>query len=123
MPGTPWPLHLINIVPELKHWPGQGLGTIFRKKQPSVFDFDHSPRAGYGVLQPVSPHLVEENIPQTPDDKRWNLKGLECGVNGDRVYIVEAQPIALEGLDSVLRRQQGLQIQSNDVILKKLASV
>src|SRR5215831_2936342 len=37
-------------------------------------------------------------------------------MNGNRVRIVEAQPIAFEGLDTLLRGQQGLQIEPDHLV-------
>src|SRR5262245_2852802 len=93
----------LNLLPELKHRRGQGIGPVFWEEQPRTCDFDHPLRPGNGVFQPVRPLLGEEDVLQTPHDQRRNLQRFQRRVNGERVGIVEAKPIALEGLDALLR--------------------
>ena len=96
-----------DLIPELKHRTSRSIGTILRKEQPTVRNLYYPLCAGYGVFEPVCPLLVEENVLQAPHDKRWDLQRLERGMNGDGVRVVEAQPVALESLDALLRGQQG----------------
>src|SRR5262245_39725560 len=99
-----WPLQLLfNLLPELKQRPAQGIGTVFREEQTAACNFDHLLRPGNGVFQPVRPRLVEEDVLQTPHDQRRHLQRFQRGVNGERVRLVEAKPIALEGLNALLR--------------------
>jgi hypothetical protein len=56
------------FVPEFEERRGQHIRPVFGQEKSSVFDFNNSLRAGYGVLEPVRPFYVEEKILESPND-------------------------------------------------------
>src|SRR5262249_4473142 len=105
-----------RLTPETQHSRGQRLGTVFGKEQSAVRHIDHASRARYGLFEPIGPFAVEEEILEAPDNQGWNGKALQLRVNGDRLRVVEGKPITLERFDALLRREQRLQIESDDLV-------
>src|SRR5438552_2431290 len=89
-----------QFVPEFQHRCGQRIRPVFREEQPRIFDLYDAPCARQGVLEPIRPLLVEEDVLKAPDDQGRNGKGFELGVNCRGLRVVKTQPIALERLDA-----------------------